>query len=302
MHLFYFPSDGVRLAGTIHRMPSANFDTAIARVDRAVGHREELWTTAAAHLDEHPISREFDIRSDEVRSTVRATAPFPASISISFGEWLYNLRAALDALLYELAVEDTQLDPPTHERRRQYPIIEQQEKFDKDSKQALADLTEWTVKGIEGTQPYHIETGHLGHGLWWLHELARLDRHRRHHLFQWRVVGLQADANPAKFVREGTRVCDPDATFLTEQEPLELVAYRRRGGTALADRDVSIEYTVQPDIPEWVTRAVPGFGVNSQLGQRMVTVEECVRCTIKLFRDHLPQRTPWNGELVNIDM
>lgn len=283
-------------------MPTANFDTALARVDRAVVHREELWNAAAAHLQDHPINREFDVRPDEVRSTVQATAPFPASISIIFGEWLYNLRAALDSLLYELAVEDTQSDPPTNARQRQYPIIEQQESFNKKSKQALADLTDWTRTGIESTQPYHVPTGYRGHALWWLNELARLDRHRRHHLLEWRIIDLQADANTAKFLREGTRICDQNTAFVTAQSPLELVAYRRRQATALEERDVTMTYTVQPDIPEWVAQAAPGFGTNSHLGQRMVTVEACVRLTIEQFRDRIPGRTPWTGELVNIDM
>lgn len=285
----------------INNMPSADFTTALARVERAVTHREELWAAAAAHIENHPLVKDYDIRPDMVRSTVQATTPFPVEVSVIFGELLYNLRAALDSILYELAVEDTQKNPPTAAGARQYPIIADATSFSDKSKRALTGLDEWTRTGIENTQPYHVKTGAKGHALWWLNELARLDRHRRHHLFEWRVVDLQAHANPVKF-QPCQRMCDPDRVFVTDQKPLELVAFPRRPYAPLVDTDLSVSFTVQPDIPSWVEQAVPGFGAEARLDQRMEVVETCVRRTIELFRDHLPQRTPWNGRLVNIDM
>lgn len=97
-------------------------------------------------------------------------------------------------------------------------------------------------------------------------------------------------------------MCDPDKVFVTDQKPLELVAFPRRPYAPLVDTDLSVSFTVQPDIPSWVEQAVSGFGAEARLDQRMEVVETCVRRTIELFRDHLPQRTPWNGRLVNIDM
>ncbi|MGP5082915.1 hypothetical protein ACTXJ8_14175 [Corynebacterium variabile] len=285
----------------INNMPSADFTTALARVDRAVTHREELWAAAAAHIEIHPLVKDFDIRPDMVRSTVQAATAFPVEVSVIFGEWLYNLRAALDSLLYELAVEDTQKNPPTAPGSRQYPIIADATTFSDKSKRALTGLNEWTRTGIESTQPYHVKTGAKGHALWWLNELARMDRHRRHHLFEWRVIDLQSDPNPDKFLPYH-RMCTPSQAFVTEQAPLELVAFPRRPCTPLVDTDLSVSFAVQPDIPSWVQQAVPGFGAEARLDQRMDVIETCVRKTIELFRDHLPQRTPWNAGLVNIDM
>lgn len=252
-----------------------------------------MWDVASEHLKNHPIEKWFDEDAEEVRVMVKATAEFPLEISVLFGEWLYNLRSALDALLYELAVEDTGQDPPTRKGDRQYPIAATREKFDG---KWNAGLSEWTRKGIESTQPYHHTGGASGSAIWWLHELARIDRHRRHHAIRWRVVDLQVQANPTMFIGTGSRVCDERDAFLREGQQLELAAFRRRPNPRPhGDHAIDVEQRIEFDVPEWVRRAHPGFGLNLRVDDRMRWMETIVGKTIETFRDRLPDRQPWRN-------
>jgi hypothetical protein len=279
-------------------MPTADFTTALTRVDRAVAHREELWAAALVHKTEHPLAQRFQTIDSEVCAVISATSPFPVEVAVIFGEWLYNLRAALDALIYELAVDNTDQDPPPNADVLQYPICDTPEKFEKTANRKrgyLCDLFVWARTGIEHTQPHYIPTGSKGHALWWLSELAKLDRHRRHHLLAWRVSAIEVRASGDKFIEEGFRICDRQWSFISGTAPLELVALRRRSGSGtLSTHDLDVAYTIQPDLPDWVDDAVPGFGRDCRLDQRMVTIEDVVRSIIEQFHDRILDQEPWS--------
>ncbi len=101
----------------------SDFEAALARVRRANEHRCTLWELAAEHLADRPINQRFDVGEHEVRILASASARFPVQMSVIFGEWLHNLRSALDATLYELAVHDTGQNPPSQAGRRQFPVV-----------------------------------------------------------------------------------------------------------------------------------------------------------------------------------
>lgn len=195
--------------GIVKIVVTADFEAALARVKRANEHRETLWEMAAAHLHAYPIQKRFDVDDQRVRVVASATAKFPVEISIVFSEWLHNLRSALDATLYEVAVNDTGQDPPTNAGRRQFPIITDPERLEGP---ATSGLSEKSLEYISAMQPYHHTGGAIGSGLWWLHELARLDRHRRHHVFAWRFVELDMQADPGLFT-DPIGVCASDRAF-----------------------------------------------------------------------------------------
>ena len=289
-------------ADTLMDMPHADFTAALARVHRAGELRQAMWSCAAEHLKDHPVELWFDDRCDEVRVMASATAEFPMEISILFGEWLYNLRTALDSLLYELAVEDTGQDPPTGAGNRKYPIIAEPNRFAEATKRSLAGLTDWSRKFIEDTQPYHSTGGANGSALWWLDELAKIDRHRRHHAVAWRVVELDIRPSPELFVQSATRMCDERATFLGQGLEVELAAFQKISGPRCVSQGHAMDVgrRIEFDIPDWVRRAHPGLVADVRTDDRMRTVEIVVGDTITALRDRLPTRPPANGPLKRI--
>jgi hypothetical protein len=71
-------------------------------------------------------------------------------VSIIVGEAVYNLRAALDYLVYELAA----LDSKSIQENTQFPICHTERKFDDARKRHLARVSSQHVLAIEEYQPY----------------------------------------------------------------------------------------------------------------------------------------------------
>ena len=95
--------------------------------------------------------------------------PIPEEISILVGEICYNLRAALDYLVYELA----RLDSGCIQNGTQFPIEYNKKNFDRNSPQKLKWLHPRHVAAIESLQPYR--------GCDWtatLKEISNPDKHR----------------------------------------------------------------------------------------------------------------------------
>lgn len=107
--------------------------------------------------------------------------PIPLIIALEFGEYLYNLRAALDHLAYTLAVFDSKQDPPPREDAIQFPIYDTKDGFQRNEYRIEA-LSEKHREWIESVQPYMGENGPVHYLLHWLNDLARKDRHRQLHV------------------------------------------------------------------------------------------------------------------------
>jgi hypothetical protein len=96
--------------------------------------------------------------------------PIPEEVSILVGEIGYNLRAALDYLVYELA----RLDSRSIQNATQFPIEYKKKSFDKIIPSMLKGLNLSHVTAIESLQPYR--------GCNWtatLKELSNSDKHRQ---------------------------------------------------------------------------------------------------------------------------
>ena len=109
-------------------------------------------------------------------------------IAIELGEALYQLRAALDACIYEAAVRHTGKNPPPNEGALQFPICINNGKF-KEAARQIAPLPDELKAFIEAVQPYQtikefedLEILSLNKTLAVLSEWARIDRHRRLHV------------------------------------------------------------------------------------------------------------------------
>lgn len=110
---------------------------------------------------------------------IQATAEPPLMAACAFGDWLANIRSALDYAFYQLVIHDEQRRPPTRPRDRTFPIQRTEPEFNKLlGKDIFHNVKPLTIKLIESMQPYHTHYGADGNALLWLHDLARLDRHR----------------------------------------------------------------------------------------------------------------------------
>ena len=112
-------------------------------------------------------------------------------ISLEFGEFLYQLRAALDGVIYEGAVLQSGANPPPYERALQFPICSNPPEFHK-ARKSISPLSDECRSFLESIQPYNAPTlpkdamiDDPARCLGILGELARKDRHRRLH-----AVGL----------------------------------------------------------------------------------------------------------------
>ena len=102
------------------------------RVRRATEIREKIGRLWGEYIDRAP--RRFDVvpgDDPEIWVLVLLTRePMPVRLSTLFGEWLYELRAALDGILYNLAVRDSGQNPPPAERGLMFPVFLDPVKFD----------------------------------------------------------------------------------------------------------------------------------------------------------------------------
>ncbi|MCQ4611863.1 hypothetical protein [Corynebacterium sp. CCUG 51687] len=260
------------------------FDVLLERVDRAAEHRETMWAVSSEHLQAHPVTHSVKRRNNEHVMVLHNPGPLPARLTVLFGEWLYQLRAALDGLMYEVMVLDTSQDPPPDAGRLSYPLARTEDGF---RNLVPRKLSEKTRRLVESTQPYHATGGYRGSALWWLHELSRLDRHRRGHLLVWRVINLHVQSNSPAVDETRSRVCDQFEAFIWRDQDLELARIATLPG-ALTDGDpgVHINWEVQFDVAEWVQESVASYGAWS-LDDRMANAEYCVRKIIEVFRDQL---------------
>ena len=154
------------------------FDACWRRIDRASTHRAAAAAVWNKFLEQHPY--EFTVVHEGGGSfvmRVHQEIPTPPEMAVLIGEWLYNLRCALDYSVYAAAVCVSGQDPPPGAGQLQFPIYESEAAF-RENLYRVKPLAAHHRTILETMQPYRHEdpdTSALG----WLNRLARIDRHRR---------------------------------------------------------------------------------------------------------------------------
>ncbi|MGO4598502.1 hypothetical protein [Terrabacter sp. 2RAF25] len=111
---------------------------------------------------------------------MKRVVPLPEELTLILGEFLYQLRAALDNCLYAVAVIVSGSNPPPGASALQWPICDTAEAFSK-QRSRLKHLPERLVACLEAIQPYQADLP-AWNSLRLLNDLARVDRHRALHL------------------------------------------------------------------------------------------------------------------------
>lgn len=99
--------------------------------------------------------------------------------SLLMGDFVHNLRSALDHLVYALAIHSSRQDPPPGERMLQFPIARSSDSFLSPSNRArIAPLTPNMKVIIERHQPYNKPPRDIPPLLAVLRDLDDADKHR----------------------------------------------------------------------------------------------------------------------------
>jgi hypothetical protein len=214
------------------------FDVCWERIARADTHRDAIATAWNAFIEEESHATSSYVNPDGTGAIlVRQLLPLPSVIALELGEFLYQLRAALDAAIYEIACVNSEIRPPADERSLEFPICTEPETF-KDSKRRIAPLTDQQRSIVEGIQPYAVVPGLTPYELTFsynrcigiLNDWARKDRHRKLHI----VVSQGANVRPMIIIPDGTTLEDFVVTreifMLTDES--EIATFRIHGWKA----------------------------------------------------------------------
>lgn len=177
-----------------------------AKLERARVHLETLNTEMTAFLDRKPYSFELERGRRRTEFVLRSYAKETPTLAWStmVGDFLQNVRTALEYLVWELAraeIKRKRSSKTTPDDRTSFPIYLKRKGFDAKGWEKIQDLAPRAQEIIEAMQPYNrsyvsrfgvvnmhavndLNQWYRGHTLWRLNELARRDRHQA-----LRVVG-----------------------------------------------------------------------------------------------------------------
>lgn len=202
----------------------------------------DIWNS---YLEPHPF--EFSLTRETSTSyvaRVHQSEPVPLAMSVVFGEWLYNMRSALDYIVWAAAAHASGKLPPPGESGLQYPIYDDEPGWIKNLWR-LKPLAEHQREMLATMQPFNSnpDANYLG----WINRLARIDRHRRLAVSTARIAeanpvfAIPSKVNPklewGQFVLAGG-----EAQFIRVSFPTEEVA----NGVTFNPR-----VGIDPEIEEW---------------------------------------------------
>jgi hypothetical protein len=168
-------------------------------------------------------------------------------MAVLLGEWLYNLRCALDYAVFATALYDSGTDPPPEQGSLPFPIYTTEQLF-VDDHYRLKGLSDYhRDELLEPIQPYHCDDIDAS-ALLCLHRLARNDRHRRLHV----LSALPAESNPEVVVHT-----DKPHTVLISDH-----------GRAVVDESGEAEiaqFLVEPWNDSWRVEVNPHAGLDPEI-------------------------------------
>jgi hypothetical protein len=173
----------------------------LVKLRRAREHYEAL--TAICPRDPksqmYRLVAEFDADALEYRFYVpRLQSVSPDALALLIGDTLFNLRSALDQLVYELHVRRFRGKVPLDaERQSEFPILLKARSEPTSKWREIKRLAQKERARIEWLQPYHARNDQMRWVRLGLHQLAvlhNIDKHRRFHVVR-RAVNLAAVPN-----------------------------------------------------------------------------------------------------------
>ncbi len=166
-----------------------HFTDSWKRIERAVVHGKAFKAEWESLIQPESYRVFIEMESDWTSGVAKAVPHvIPKNdLALELGEFFYQLRAALDAAVYQAAIFAEGVDTPTKQDSIEFPIYIDSGKFNKNpiNKPPFPEeLRDW----LESIQPYNTaKTANTNYStlngtLKLLHDCARKDRHRRLHV------------------------------------------------------------------------------------------------------------------------
>jgi hypothetical protein len=180
------------------------------RLDRALYHLESLKAEVRAWADERPYRTwsDFDVNDLYKLTWLEVLHPPSAELSLIVGDCIHNLRAALDNLIYELAVAHHGGRVPSNvEGKSAFPIFSESAQFARKRKDMIGGIAPAAQAVIESLQPYNRGGKFRRSPLWQLNQLSNEDKHRLPHVVLFAQLGV------AFFVPDNLTIDDIEPIF-----------------------------------------------------------------------------------------
>lgn len=148
------------MASNVDR-PFVPFNNAWERIERAKAHQYALGEAWNALSDENLAEFWFHVDDDGVGRmySTPVGGGLPTNFSLLIGECLYQLRAALDNVIYDAAILDSGQNPPPNPVNLEFPICSKAARFQELSFK-LEPLSENRKAVIEAVQPFNVPNYH----------------------------------------------------------------------------------------------------------------------------------------------
>lgn len=161
----------------------------------------------------------------------------PIDWSVRLGEIFYDLRSALDHLVWQLVLSNEQVPG----RHTAFPVVRNEEDWEGRARRELSGVGQAHVNTIRRLQPIYGGPGLPFNvfGLWRLHSLCNIDKHRHLILAIVGVYGFRDRHNQARFVRRSSG------------RPVQgrgRLGRLKRGGVVLRLNDAGLEPGFQIDV------------------------------------------------------
>ena len=209
---------------------------------------------------------------------VRKT-PIENSLALELGEFFYQLRAALDSLIYQTAVY-VEKDPPTDMERLYFPICARQKTFNDSpihSAPFPIEITNWlkTLQPYMASQTTDSDTLEIIRLLTLINQCAKVDRHRHLHIMAVFPTHLKCefakDPPTLKVVNlRGVRV-----NFLESDDPFLFFGIE---GADLSRRNyIKLKTDLRMEIAIGQIPIATGDTLNTEINKMIAAVDYVVR-------------------------
>lgn len=148
-------------------------------MNRAQFHLNTLKESIDAFFESKPyeIVREVNPNTNELFGVLRVKRECPPAWGILVGDFIHNLRSALDHLVWQLVIHETGNPPTAFDT--QFPIFQTEAGYNTRGEPVrLKGVGAKAKVLIKTLQPFHTGEG-TNSPLWHLHELCNFDKHRR---------------------------------------------------------------------------------------------------------------------------
>ena len=161
----------------------------VQKLGRAKEHLERLDLMLHRFVEHNPCPYEeqFDTHSKIRRWRVTGEPADTTSLwSPEFGEFFYNLRSALDQLIWATVNRSKKGTPAGNLK---FPIYQDPVEFISNTYKPLKSLPSDVLTIVERAQPYNGTVRPVRHSLALLNKLGNLDKHQRPHLATYSLAG-----------------------------------------------------------------------------------------------------------------